>query len=125
MNNICLRDTTFGPVGTRWARKLISQISSPHLEEITFSFSKCTRPDGLEMDDPYRNIRVFDWRGVHTALDSLELGQLRRFTIEILPVGRQAERAHLEAFIKMNGLQGMAARGLVEFRYLHGYYTSY
>lgn len=77
------------------------------------------------MDDPYRSVRAFDWRGVHAALESLELGQLRRFTIEILPAGRSAESAHLEAFIKTHGLQGLAARDLVEFRYQHRYYTSY
>ncbi|KZP09315.1 hypothetical protein FIBSPDRAFT_1051898 [Athelia psychrophila] len=123
LQNICLRDTP--PIGTRWARKLISQMSSSKLEEITFSFHKCTRPDGLAMDDPYLHIRAFDWRGVHDALESLELGQLRRLTIEILPVGRPGDKAQLETFIKTSGLQALAARGLVEFRYLHRYYMSY
>lgn len=111
LHNIRLVDSTQRePFGTRWARKLISQIPSPHVEEITFSFSEYKYNHGENL---FRNIEAFDWQGVGNALESLE--QLRRFTVELcdLPFGV----APLEGFFRTIGLHDLAARGLLEFCY--------
>lgn len=92
--------------GTRWASKLISQMSSPHVEEIIFSFSA-----------PIRNIRSFDWQSVGNALGSLK--QLRRFHVELCEANPGNTRDDLLQKLFENAvLHDLASRGMLEVIYM-------
>lgn len=104
--------------GTRWASKLISQISSPHVEEIIFSFSEYRRPgdDWQPLIHWHNMIRTFDWQSVGNALESLK--QLRRFNIELCQSNFLGARDDLlQKYFKNDGLHDLAARGILKLTY--------